>query len=307
MGDLLMSLPAVRSLRRAYPQAELALLMKKELLPLLENHPDLDRLLPYDPAEGQGWGAIGKWGGRLRSGRFDTAIILNPTRQFHVASFLAGIPRRIGYRRKWGFLLTDAVQDTKEKRNRHEAEYNLELMEPLGVPASAPELVLAVTPEQEREAAGLLPAGCIALHPWTSNRTKALPLSFFEETAQALAGQGRQVAWIGEPEAGEKPPLLKGGALDLTGRVPLRLLAAVLKRCGLLISNDSGPAHVAAGVGTPLLVVAPEPHRPVLERWAPLGKNSRLLFSPDAAGAAGAALELLSKASLDAGHPGLRK
>lgn len=304
MGDLLMSLPAVRALRRAFPEAKLALLMRRELVPLLAGHPDLQEILPFDPSEGHGWAASLKWGSRLRAGRFDTAVILNPTRLFHVASFLAGIPRRVGYLRKWGFLLTDGLEDTKAARNRHEAEYNLELLEPLGVPPGPPELALAVTAEQEKEAAGLLPAGCVALHPWTSNPAKALPLSFFEKVARGISGKGVPVAWIGEPGTGKKPP---GLAIDLTNRLPLRLLPAVLKRCGLLISNDSGPAHVAAGVGTPVIVVAPESHRLTLERWAPLGKGRLLLYSPDAGQTVDAALKTLAKRSLDAGRPGLRK
>lgn len=289
-----MSLPAVRALRRAFPKAHLTLLMKKELLPLLEPHPDADRLLAYDPAEGKGWAATFKWAGRLREGRFDTAVILNPTRLFHAASFLAGITARVGYRRKWGFLLSDGIDDTKASRKRHEAQYNLELLRPLGVETGKPELELAVPREREREAAELIPSGCVALHPWTSNREKALPLSFFEQVARDLTAQKVQVLWIGEPDVGERVAMAGLGA-DLTGRVPLRLLPAVLKRCGVLITNDSGPAHVAAGVGTPVIVVAPQSHRPVLERWAPLGQGHLLLFSPGAHDVIDAALRLLSK------------
>lgn len=306
MGDLLMTLPVVRSLRRSFPKTKLVLLMKQELHPLLEGHPDLDGIIPYDSSEGQGWRATLQWGKRLKAHRFDTVLIANPTRLFHVASFLAGIPRRIGYRRKWGFLLTAGIPDTKAARKGHEADYNLELLPLLEIPSSSAELVLSVSPEQEKEAAQWLEPGSVALHPWASNPAKALPLSFFEETARELASKGVKLLWIGEPGPGEKPPS-KEGAIDLTGQVPLRLLPALLKQCALLISNDSGPVHVAAGVGTPALVVAPESHRPALERWAPLGKGHQLLFSPQPAQTAAAALEILSKRSLDADRSGLRK
>ena len=79
MGDLLMSLPVIHALRAAFPESHLTLLMHSELVPLLENHPDISQILPLDPAEGRGWSAALRWGRKLRSCRFDTALILNPT------------------------------------------------------------------------------------------------------------------------------------------------------------------------------------------------------------------------------------
>ncbi len=313
MGDLLMSLPVVHALRRSFPEARLTLLIKQDLLPLLGGHPDLDRILAFDPAEGQGWAAMLRWGSRLKSHRFDTALVLNPTRLFHVAVFLAGIPRRIGVRRKWGFLLNAGFEDMKSIRKRHEADYNLELLEALDIQNPPVELSLPTTAAQDEEAGSLFylndrpgkPAP-IALHPWTSNPMKGLPLDWFQNVAEELNRRGRAVAWIGEPGSGPRAEGLAPG-LDLTGKIPLRLLPAALKRCALLISNDSGPVHAAAAVGTPVIVVAPESHRPTLERWEPIGQGHTLLFSPTAQETADSADQLLSKGSLDADRPGLRK
>lgn len=282
MGDLLMSLPVIHALRAVFPESHLTLLMRSELVPLLENHPDISQILPFDPAQGQGWGTILRWGRTLRSCRFDTALILNPTRLFHIASFLAGIPKRVGYRRKWGFLLTAGLIDTKAVRRRHEVEYNLELLDLLAVRHSPAVLSVPVPEDKKTQAQQLLPGGLppVAIHPWTSNPAKALPVSFFEEVAWELSRRGRTAVWIGEPSPGAAPLAVSSTTRDLTGRIPLRLLPAVLKQCALLISNDSGPVHVAAAVGTPTVVVAPETHRATLERWAPLGPGHTLLFSP---------------------------
>lgn len=313
MGDLLMSLPVVHALKRSFPEARLTLLIKQDLLPLLEGHPDLDRILTFDPAEGQGWAAMLRWGSRLKSRRFDAALVLNPTRLFHVAVFLAGIPRRIGYRRKWGFLLNAALEDTKSIQKRREVDYNLELLEALDIQNPPVELYLPTTAAHDEEAERLLhlndPPGKpapIALHPWTSNPVKGLPLDWFKKLAEELNRRGRAVAWIGEPDSGPRVEGLAPG-LDLTRKIPLRLLPAALKRCALLISNDSGPVHAAAAVGTPVIVVAPESHKPALERWEPIGQRHILLFSPTAQETVDAADHLLSKGSLDADRPGLRK
>lgn len=289
MGDLLMTLPAVHSVRQGLPEAEITLLVQKGLEPLLEGHPDVDRLWIWDPAEGQGWRAILRSAVRLRAGRFDAAVVFNPTKLFHWACFLAGIPVRVGYRRKAGMLLTASILDTKAQRNRHESDYNLELAGRLGIPAGKTALAL---PEREaiaRQAKELLQAhglldhagGLVAVHPWTSNPAKGWPLDSFWKLAGELQRRGRAVVVIGGAEAVPQMessiPALPPSVRNLVGQVPLGLLPSFLRRCALLISNDSGPIHVAAAVGTPVVAVAPRSHARLFERWRPLGKCTLLL------------------------------
>ncbi|MBI3332942.1 MAG: glycosyltransferase family 9 protein [Candidatus Omnitrophica bacterium] len=296
MGDLLMSLPALHEIRASFPEAHLTLLLQKGLEPLLEGHPDVDRLLVWEPAKGQGLGAIWGWAGRLRRERFDAALVLNPTRLFHAASCLAGIPLRIGYRRKCGILLNRTVPDTKARRDLHEVEYNLELVRLLNSSSQtqchpAPALYLPSRPETDREAEELLKGRGIsaderpiAIHPWTSNPAKGWPLESFLEVARRLAKGGRPVLILGGSECrglmDPVKPQMGSGPVDLVGRVPLKVLPALLRRCSVLISNDSGPVHVAAAVGTSTIVVAPESHARLMARWRPLGDGHRILLSP---------------------------
>jgi len=69
---------------------------------------------------------------------------------------------------------------------------------------------------------------------------------------------------------------------NLVGQVPLKVLPALLRHCGLLVSNDSGPVHVAVAVGTPTIVVAAKFQEPVLNRWGPLGSEHQILLAPTA-------------------------
>ncbi len=291
MGDLLMTLPAVRAMRKAFPEAQITLLMKKELFPLLEHHPDLDRLLPWEGIS-EGWGTLWRWSRRLHRERFDAAVIFNPAKFFHLAVFLAGIPVRIGYRRKLPWTLTASIPDTKASRLGHESDYNLELVQLLGARESdkAPSLPVG---EEARGELDLLLARCgapaekpwVALHPWTSNPVKGWSMNRFEEVARGLQQQGVGVLVIGTPEekAPQPPWRIQGDQIiNLTGRLPLKLLPALLARCRLLVSNDSGPVHVAAGVGTPVVVVAPGLHEKNLQRWRPLGEHHRILLDPTA-------------------------
>ncbi len=289
MGDLLMSLPAIHAVRESFPEARISLLIQKELEPLLEKHPDVDQIFSWDPGEGQGWVSTFRWGRRLRPERFDAAIVLNPTRFFHTAIFLAGIPIRVGYRRKSGFLLNRSIPDTKATRPLHETQYNLELVQLLGAKTASPIMELPDRQEARQQAHELLASHQIsasshpiAIHPWTSNPAKSWPLDSFQQVADRLQAAGRSILIIGGPES---RPLMEtwkisGASIaDLVGQTPLQILPAVLRQCALLISNDSGPVHVAAAVGTPTIVVAPKEHGKTLNRWRPLGPGHRILLS----------------------------
>lgn len=294
MGDLLMSLPAVHELKAAFPKAEVSLLVQKGLEPMVEGHPDVQRILTTGWRKGNGWGEIIRWAWRLRVRRFDWVVVMNPTRLFHVASFLAGIPVRIGYRRKLGFLLTRSIPDTKASRALHEAQYNLELVRLLGIQPAAQVLSLPRQKETDAQAERLLSehgiplsSRPVAFHPWTSNPTKGWPLESFGTVMGQLLPFGYSILTIGGEESvprmeqwKARAPEIAHRVVDLVGQVPLKTLPALLRLCSVLVSNDSGPVHVAAAVGTPTVVVAPRSHGIQLARWHPLGNGHLLLLSP---------------------------
>lgn len=287
LGDVLMSLPVASAIRQALPAARIWLLVRKELQTLLEGHRDFERVLALPEPANEGWQASFRLARWLRSFRFDAALILNPTRFFHLTCFLAGIPLRIGYRRKWGFFLNRAVADTKHLLSLHETEYNLELTRLLGIEASPAGFTLPERPEARAQVLQLLSsegvpqdARPVAIHPWTSNPAKGWPLENFSEAARRLVGEGRTVLLIGQQlRAGPFLPI-PPGVFNLCDKTSLRMLAELLRFCSVLVTNDSGPAHVAAAVGTPVIVVAPREHERQMQRWKPLGESNRVLLSP---------------------------
>lgn len=293
LGDLLMNLPALRALRQRFPQATLTVVAQPPMAELLRGQPGLDAVMPYVPTAGPwGWAAW-QWGRQLRCGRFDAAVVLNPTREAHLATWLAGIPIRVGYARKWDVVLTDTWPDRKAQGTRHEVEYNLELVGLLGAMTAdrLPRLVVAdhdrqVVHQLLRDADLDLQRPLVALHPWTSDPAKEWPLTSMAELIERLSTEETlQLLLIGGPDEEERARNFLAGVrapiTSFVGRLSLRQTAALLAHCRLLVSNDSGPVHVAAAIGTPTVTVftgrriAATP-----TRWGPVGQGHVVLTNP---------------------------
>ena len=292
LGDVLMNLPALRALDQRFPHAALTVIVRPPLDELLRGQPGLDAVVPYDPAYDHGWLGTVRWAFALRRHRFDAVIVLNPTTRAHIATWLAGIPIRVGYARKGDWALTDTTPDRKAEGSRHETEYNLELAAVLGATTRdrIPRLIVADSDQrtirQLLEEAGL-PAttALIALHPWTSDPAKQWPLPLMAELIDALAAdESRGLLLIGGPEEEERARHFLAGVrapiVSFAGRLSLRQLAALLQQCRVLVSNDSGPVHVAAAVGTPTVTLFTG-QRPAAtpRRWGPVGPGHLTLVS----------------------------
>ena len=295
LGETLLTLPALAAVRQAFPGSRLTFLAHPALAGLLRGWPVLDEVVE-DRSDGRlaWWRRAGWLAERLRPLRCDAAIVSNPKKELHLAVWLAGIPIRIGYDRKWAWTLNRRLSDDKALGERHEVEYNLELVRLLGVPAaSVPPVRLPIAPADAAALLDLLAARgvgasdvVVAAHPWTSNPKKQWPLDRFAEVIRRLQRLPNVVVvLVGGPEeqAGAGPLLgmVAGRAVNLVGRLSLRGLAACLSRARVLVSNDSGPVHVAAAVGTPTVVLfgtidpAAGPRR-----WGPWGDGHTVLCRP---------------------------
>ena len=293
LGETLLNLPAVATLRAALPQASLSLLVNPELQALLSRVQGVDRVLTDAPSAGRAWWVRAVTLGRtLRAERFDAAFVSNPRKDLHVAVWLAGIPCRVGYDRKWGRLLTCRLPDRKALGDRPEVEYNLDLVRAVGLPTPVLQWQL---PRFERERVdvdqllaqqGIAPGQpLLAVHPWTSNPVKQWPAERFrvlmERAVQRLPV--RVVIVGGREERDQAGAVLPPGVpiADLVGRVTLLQLAALLQRARLLVSNDSGPVHLAAAVGTKTLVLfgTPTPSGGP-QRWGPWGEGHVVIWKP---------------------------
>ena len=292
IGDAVMCEPALSAVRGLFPEAEVTLLVKPTIAELLAHHPAVDHALVYEDRRKHA-GLAGKWAlaDELRRRRFDLAILFQNAFEAALISFLAGIARRYGYATDGrGWLLTDPIERGPKTVRKHQVQYYLDLLRPLGADgaAAAPRLFLS---EQEERAmtTKLAERGVgagdlvIGLNPGSTygGAKRWLP-DRFAETVQRVADDqrrtGRQVHVVIVGAKGEEAlarsiaERLRLSAIVLAGQTTVRELMAVTKRCDLFFTNDTGPMHIAAAFGVPVVAVfGPTDHRttsPVGERHA---------------------------------------
>lgn len=256
-GEFLLNIPAMRALKETFNNAKLICVVEpcvKEVAGLV---PYIDEIIEWKNTR---HGIFEKLGlaSMLRRKKIDLAVMLNPSRDFNLISWFAGIPVRAGYDRKLGFLLNCKVIDKKYLGDKHEVEYNLDLVAQVGASTKDRSLKLDLGANVLSKDLKASCAGAVAMHPWSSDPVKLWPDSNFTQLAQRLKTELKaKLIVVGSSENSEKSSkLFPGGVVtDLTGKTSLKELAQALNECRLLISVDSGPVHLACAVGTPALVL----------------------------------------------------
>src|SRR5208337_3447071 len=156
IGDAVMTVPALRALRKSYPGATISLLVKPAVIPVFEGNPDIDEIIAYDE---KFKGIIGKFrlARLLRKKKFSMAVLFQNAFEAAMIARLAGIPRRIGYNRdRRGFLLTDPVPFNGDDRKVHHIRYYLKLLASAGIRADFGEPVVYLNLEERLYARAIL-------------------------------------------------------------------------------------------------------------------------------------------------------
>ncbi len=283
IGDVLLTTPSLEALRKYFPSAKISVLVSEQTREILEGNPHIDEVI-VDDRKGRGRGFWGFWKqvGEIKKRKFDLAIIFHTKKRTNLLCFHAGIPERVGYENnKFGFLLTRKIKDTRAQGVMHEYQYCLEVLRHLGAVSDAgPKLFMPKNQEAEVWAQKVfkdagLDETVIAIHPNASCISKRWPPEQFAQLINFFS-EGVSFVLLGSKDNGsiaeQIKRLTRKPILDLTGKINLHQLASVLRRCQLLISNDSGPVHMAVAVGTPVISLFGR-KQPGLSpnRWRPLG------------------------------------
>ena len=288
-GEFLLNIPAFRALKKSYAGAKLTLLVNPCVQELARCIDFVDEVIAWENTRHK-FSQIYRFSRDLKARDFDLCVIFNPSKELNIISFLAGIPIRIGYNRKWVFLLTKKTEDKKYLGQKHEIEYNLELLNLIGIQSEDKTLSLKIDDGIIEGLFGIENRGdLLALHPWTSDPVKQWPIQNFRKLAQRLVKEFNKKAIIigGKEELDKSVEYfsdLGTDATNITGKTTLIQLAAVLKKCKLLISGDSGPVHLASCVGTPVIAIfrSDIPAKSA-KRWGPWGKGHSIIEKPELA------------------------
>lgn len=289
---MVLTTPLIRVLRETYPDAYLAALVRPYTRAVLENNPHLDRIVLDEP-DGRDRGVLGFWSlvSRIRAERFGISLMLLPTLRHALLTLLAGIPTRVGVGRKPYEVLTGTRPGgrNRDRPVRHEADYCLDLARAIGVDACdlRPEVFLT---EEEKAAArrtleggGIRGGRVVGVHPgsggsapnWTVQTYAALVTGLVREldARVVVTGDRADARALGDAGFAESE-----GVLDLTGRVGLRELAAVISTWDVLVSSSTGPMHVAAALGVACVALFCPRAACCPVRWGPLGEGHRVFL-----------------------------
>lgn len=264
IGDAVMTTPAMRAIRSTYPNAEITVVANPLVAELFTFHSLCDRVIVFDKKKDhRGFGGLLRFSRLLRSERFDLAILLQNAIEAAVMAWLAGVPRRIGYATDGrGLLLTDRTPATKQVKAKHHTEYYLSMLENFGISGGAKTLLLEVADEERSSASDLVGSSdYLVINPGAAyGSAKRWFPDRFSEVADRLAMDYKLKVVLtggpGEVEIGNDiAAAMQTDCLNLVGKTTVRQLMAILENAKLVVTNDSGPMHVAAAFDTPLVAV----------------------------------------------------
>jgi len=265
-----MTTPAVRAIRKNFPDAEISILAKSWVAPVFENSPYVDHVLIYDDA-GKHKGLVGKLrlARELKEYRFDATILLQNAIEAALIAFFSGIPCRIGYNTDVrGFLLTHSVPCTPQIKKIHQTGYYLGLLQGIGLKADGLNLDLTVAEKHRDRAVEILSQYNISekekLVGINPSATFGPAKQWFPERYAGLADRIKEVfrariiifGGLGDRELGrEISQIMQHQPIDLCGKTSLQEAMALINMCNLFITNDSGLMHVAAALNVPLIAI----------------------------------------------------
>ncbi len=263
LGDVIHALPVAEAIRRRYPDAFLAWLVKREWSDILDGNPHLDEVLDF-PFE---WTSAAAIVSTLRALRFDWAVDLQGLFRSGVLAWLSGAQRRIGFEAaREGSTLFYTERVAVIDPRMHAVERYLMIARALDAASEKPVFWIGARPEDERwadEHVGRFAdheAPRVVLNPSARRADKRWPVERFAEVGRRLAGRfaARLVVIGGPNDVGRAERLaarLPPQAANFAGKTSLGRLAAVLRRADVVVTNDSGPMHLAAALKIPVVAV----------------------------------------------------
>ncbi|HUQ33233.1 MAG TPA: glycosyltransferase family 9 protein [Pyrinomonadaceae bacterium] len=298
LGDVVLSLPALRAIREKFPQARITVAVGKPGAPIvdLSGYSDativVDRVALRDGSKALAVFRIGKIVKQVRRERFDFVIDLHSLSETNLLGFVSGAPRRL-YARRPGrsldilsnFHPKPPVEDTRP--TKHAIDRYLDVLIPLGIKDASrvPRLVTRASDDASVEQMLLkekanVSAPLVGLFPGAGHPGRRWPLARFGELAERLArNDGVRIILFAGPEERELVREMKAtfprGTI-IFDRLSIPQLASALARLSVFVSNDTGPMHIATAVGVSVVALL---DRPTPNSFIPVEERHRVIYS----------------------------
>jgi len=279
IGDLVLALPVASLLKKDYPKLSIHFLASSYNASILKYAEYVDDYILMTDSKGNPLN-IGKLTGLIEIQSYDMALFIKPGWRSALAVYLAGVPLRLGTsRRFYSFLFNRRVSLSRRNSNAHEVDLNIKMLNVFGLSYPAG----TINPELDKELAQWpsiagLNAGTdyIIVHPGSKGSAPNWPESFYQELINELA-KDYKVVITGQ---GNELSGLPDSTINLINKTDFAGLIGLISKAQLLISGGTGPLHVAAALGTPVLGLFPNRPATGPQRWGPRGKYASFL-APD--------------------------
>ena len=280
LGDVVLTTPVIRAVRSHFPEAYIAMLVAKQSADVLQENPHLDEIITFDRlAKNKDTGEMFRIAHILRERRFTLTIDLQRKFRTELLMYLSGAVERVGK----GRLCTVRVS---EQGNKHATVHYFDLLHAAGIPAEDQRLELFLSESERLDAAqrfdtagtndgqlkvGFFPGAGWKLREWMPERFAAIGDRLVQRfNADVLIFGGQQETELVQSVVN----LMNAPAIPFAGNLQIRQLAACIEKCDLFLTNDTGPMHIAAAVGTPTVsLFGPGNHI----RFQPLGELHQII------------------------------
>ncbi len=267
IGDAILTLPAVASIRATYPHAHIAVLVKPWVADIYKLFSDVNEIIIYENKYDTPAGVF-RLASQLKKRNFDAAILLQNAIEAAILAFMARIPLRAGYNSDArGLLLTHSVQRTKEIKKVHQIDYYLEMVKALGcVPVDcemrlearintmdARIILQKYIPDTNKAILGIAPGATFGpAKRWFPDRFAAVADKLSDSFQMQGIILGSKADW---KTAEEVRNAARTKLINLAGNTNLQEAISLISQCSLFISNDSGLMHIAGALNIPTVAI----------------------------------------------------
>jgi heptosyltransferase III len=280
IGDVILTLPLITELKRLLPNSRISFLISKKLENLIDGYKDVDKVFFIEDINLNNF---------LKENNYDVAISVYPRKELAIAFYKAGIKYRVGTAyRLYSVLFNQRIKEHRKYAEKHEADYNLNLLSFLGKEISLDKKFFFKYSDEEMNIVQNkvhfnLNEKFVVIHPGSKGSARDLPIDRIMKIPEYIIKNHSdyKIVLTGIPQ--EKPITLlfkeiyKDKVIDLAGEISLRELLILIDKSSLFISNSTGPIHIAGALNKNIIGFYPNSAPMNATRWKPLSSNAKVI------------------------------